>query len=793
MGIGTNVQIPQKMSERKIKAGLGFLLVGACSLYLIWDFPQSYSAQALVALGVSAVILECLSPKLSGWGYQSCGVGVYAALGVTSGLSPALAQIVMLNSLLIRMGVRGRSHKFGPLWDYLLDALPLSLFLVCLKLLHPFKAGWVLSVGCFAAMVALTPLLLLREVPPVVRLSKKTLVPLISSMAIIGLYWPLESSSLIPGVLLYSMLVYGAWELARTRTVSREELAETHLGLVKDSQDKLYREIDRKSDLASHQARNRKLLEAIQKNFVNAVSFKQALSALLRLVDGLFSPRSTVLFLCRDGELRPYLFRSPDTRALEGAELTDLKEPLAEACWRENRPMSRRRREWPAKLLPEERSVAVAPIPGYGVLYLGHSTDLFKSPQVETLSLVGRQASYLMQSLAQRVAQKQQIAFVSDEKRRLGLWASRLKQLLRVSQRLSECKSSVEVYSSLEERFSSLIPHHYFAAVGGAEEPIEYSEEEHWNKEAVRALVGRVARDGRPLLLNAIPSKDLVPVEGASAVLLVPMNRLKIALMLVECQESNSYSQEHLDLVLMLGQLAESALLRIRLQEEYLAASKAAAIGQMAAALSHELNTPLGVIQLEMEMAGTFLESSPGKAERHLERAEQALDTSQKILSALLYYTTSYAVVHELMDLKEVLTELVRELDRHSVRLQCEGGNFQLKAFRMDLEQLLRQLLHNAIEASENREHPQVLVRLRDQGEHLQVEVRDNGTGIKEEIRERIFEPFFTTKPVGRGLGLGLSIASQIARLHKGSLVLDSSSSEGSCFVLRLPRSLEAE
>jgi len=146
-----------------------------------------------------------------------------------------------------------------------------------------------------------------------------------------------------------------------------------------------------------------------------------------------------------------------------------------------------------------------------------------------------------------------------------------------------------------------------------------------------------------------------------------------------------------------------------------------------------------------------------------------------------------------LLFLKEVLTELVRELDRHSVRLQCEGGNFQLKAFRMDLEQLLRQLLHNAIEASENREHPQVLVRLRDQGEHLQVEVRDNGTGIKEEIRERIFEPFFTTKPVGRGLGLGLSIASQIARLHKGSLVLDSSSSEGSCFVLRLPRSLEAE
>lgn len=764
------------------------MLVGVCSLFLLWGFPEAYSARSLVALGVVAVVLECLSPGLTNWGFQSCAVGVYAAMAVTPNVGPALAQIVMLNGLLVRSAVRGKSHTRGHLWDFLLDALPLSLFLASLVLFYPVKAGWVVCVGLYAVLVLYSPVMLFDRIPGPVKRSKGSLAPLVGGMAVLGLYWPHEVSHLVPGLLLYAMLVYGAWELARTRTVSRQELAETHLGMVRDFQDKLYEEIERTSDLARHQTRNRKLLESIQKNFATSGSLKQALSALLKLVDGLFKPRSTVIFLSLEGELRPYLFRSPDSKALESAELTGLKEPMAEACWRENRSMSRRRNQWPDKLLPAERSVAVAPIPGYGVLYLGQPKNLFDRPVVETLSLVGRQASYLMQTLTQKMAHKQQIAFVSDEKRRLSQWLNRLEQLLMVSRRLSECKTPTEVYSALEEQFGSLIPHHYFAAVGAGEDPLEYSSEGPWHTEAVRALVARIARDGKPLLLNSLPSRDLIPVEGATSVLLVPMNRLKIALMLVDCQASNSYNQEHLDLVRMLGQLAESSLLRMRLQEEYLSASKAAAIGQMAAGLSHELNTPLGVIQLEMEMADTLINSNPLKAKHHLNRAEKALDTSQKILSALLYYTTSYAVTHDLLNLKEIISALMAELDYKWLRFQCEGSNFQLKAYRLDLEQLLKQLLYNAVEATESVERPDIEVRLSDRGDWLQVEVRDNGGGIPEEIQERVFEPFFTTKPVGRGLGLGLSVASQIARLHNGSLVLESSSPRGSSFVLKLPR-----
>ena len=764
------------------------LFVGLCSAFLVSSFPSTYSSRTLVVLGLVAVLLEALSPRILRWGYQSCGVGAYAALAVAAEVGPGPAQLVMLNSLVIRGFLRGQSHSRGWFWDFLLDALPLSLFLSSVKLFSGSEMGSLVCVGLLTALCFYSPMLVPEAVPGPVKQSKKSLLPLVAGMALLGLYWPGGLSLIVPGFLIYGVLVYGAWELARTRTLSREELAQTHLGLVRDFQEGLYEEIERKSDLARHQARNRKLLEAIQKNFLHAGSYRHGLSALLKLVDGLFKPRSTVVFLYLNGRLRPYLFRSPDSKALEAAELTGLSEPMVEACWRENRPMSRRKRIWPEKLLGEERSVAVAPIPGYGVLYLGRPKQLFDGQVVETLSLVGRQASYLMQSLTEKMAQKQQIDFVSDEKRRLSLWLNRLDQLLVVSRRLSECSSPGELYTALEERLSSLIPHHHFAAVGDGENPIRFSEESSWRLGALRTLVSRVAGEGKGLLLNSFPTDEQAPVEGATSALLVPMNRLKTALMLVDCQRSNTYNQEHLDLLKMLAQLAETALLRMRLQEEYLSASKAAAIGQMAAGLSHELNTPLGVIQLEIGMVETLLDSSPTRAKQHLQRAEQALDTSQRILAALLYYTTSYAVTRETIDLKETIERTLSESVFESVQFEFRGADFHLAAYSLDLEQLLKQLLYNALEATESVEGPDVRVRLSEQGDWLQVQVTDNGQGVPIDIRERLFEPFFTTKPVGRGLGLGLAVASQIARLHEGSLVLESSASERTCFQLRLPR-----
>ncbi len=107
--------------------------------------------------------------------------------------------------------------------------------------------------------------------------------------------------------------------------------------------------------------------------------------------------------------------------------------------------------------------------------------------------------------------------------------------------------------------------------------------------------------------------------------------------------------------------------------------------------------------------------------------------------------------------------------------------------YALDLEQLVVQLLRNAAEASCQQENARVLVTLRHHHDNLVFSVDDNGKGVPAEIQERIFEPFFTSKPVGRGLGLGLSVAQRISELHQGRLELVPSQLGGACFEVQLP------
>jgi two-component system, NtrC family, sensor kinase len=84
---------------------------------------------------------------------------------------------------------------------------------------------------------------------------------------------------------------------------------------------------------------------------------------------------------------------------------------------------------------------------------------------------------------------------------------------------------------------------------------------------------------------------------------------------------------------------------------------------------------------------------------------------------------------------------------------------------------------------------PKLKVTTRDLGDAVEIRVRDNGTGISAEIKDRLFQPFFTTKPTGEGTGLGLSISYDIVtQQHGGTLTVDSRVGEFTEFVVRLPR-----
>ena len=88
---------------------------------------------------------------------------------------------------------------------------------------------------------------------------------------------------------------------------------------------------------------------------------------------------------------------------------------------------------------------------------------------------------------------------------------------------------------------------------------------------------------------------------------------------------------------------------------------------------------------------------------------------------------------------------------------------------------------------------PVLKVTTRDLGEAVEIRVRDNGTGIAPEIRDKLFQPFFTTKPTGEGTGLGLSISWDIVtQQHGGTIAVDSRKGEFTEFVIRLPRARQA-
>jgi signal transduction histidine kinase len=110
-----------------------------------------------------------------------------------------------------------------------------------------------------------------------------------------------------------------------------------------------------------------------------------------------------------------------------------------------------------------------------------------------------------------------------------------------------------------------------------------------------------------------------------------------------------------------------------------------------------------------------------------------------------------------------------------------------------DMTRVFLNLFSNGFYAATRRARsgtPTLKVATRDAGEALEVRVRDNGTGIPDDIKDKLFQPFFTTKPTGEGTGLGLSISYDIVtQQHGGTISVDSCVGEYSEFTIRLPRS----
>lgn len=228
-------------------------------------------------------------------------------------------------------------------------------------------------------------------------------------------------------------------------------------------------------------------------------------------------------------------------------------------------------------------------------------------------------------------------------------------------------------------------------------------------------------------------------------------------------------------------------------QADLVQAGKLAALGQMSAALSHEFNQPLAAVKAYAENAGTFLDRGRlPEARDNITRISGMADRMARISKHLRNFARRpqdatgpipiRAVIRDALDLMQPRLEEVCATLHYTppeAEIWVIGG-------RVRLQQVIVNLIGNALDAMSDAPHPEVTLTLHEGDGTCELHVADRGPGLSEDALTQAFDPFFTTKDPGKGLGLGLSISYNIVRDFNGRLKAMNAPGGGAVFVVSL-------
>ena len=265
--------------------------------------------------------------------------------------------------------------------------------------------------------------------------------------------------------------------------------------------------------------------------------------------------------------------------------------------------------------------------------------------------------------------------------------------------------------------------------------------------------------------------------------------------------ESAAYMRESADLRALNMRLTREIAERERVQKELRVAeqtvqqsSKLAALGEMSAGVSHELNQPLAAMKTYLAGARLLLQRGRGEeALSSFQRIDDLVERMGAITRQLKSYARKGGEAFEPVDLRAALSSALvmmePQLRNRTIKLQRNIPRYPVMVYcdRIRLEQIVINLLRNAVDAIKDVRDPAIEITV-SSGSHAFLSVRDNGPGVSD--LENLFEPFFTTKKPGEGTGLGLAISSGIAADFGGRLTAHNASDEGgrgAVFELELP------
>ena len=262
-------------------------------------------------------------------------------------------------------------------------------------------------------------------------------------------------------------------------------------------------------------------------------------------------------------------------------------------------------------------------------------------------------------------------------------------------------------------------------------------------------------------------------------------------------------------------------------QDRLIQTEKLASLGQLTAGIAHEIKNPLNFVnnfssvsselidELQQMMATIDIGDDrraevvelTGMLRSNLEKVVQHGKRADSIVKNMLLHSRQGSGEHQPVDINALVEESLN-LAYHGARAEKQGFNItlqrsldptvgQVDLFPQEITRVLLNLISNGFYAATKRKEenhggacePTLSASTKSLGDSVEIRIRDNGTGIPPEVKEKMFNPFFTTKPAGEGTGLGLSLSHDIiVKQHGGSIEVDTKPGEYTEFRIVLPR-----